>query len=269
MTETKRTWYWAVLLSILQPGLGHMYAGRLARGVAIYAALVVTVLAVFLLKLPAMFQGFLIMLPLLAVLWIAMLADAGWLAGKPEFEPKPYNRWGWYILYLLMGWTAGSVIQGTNYLGTYTLRALRIPSESMASTLVPGDHLYADMAFYSGHEPKADDIVVMSYPENASLTHIKRIVAVPGDEVEFTGDSLTVNGNALDVFRRAPSREVAKGFSTARKLVLGQDQYYVMGDNAAYSQDSRHFGPIGRREILGKALYIYYSPDLSRIGKSL
>jgi len=257
----RRKWYWAVPLTFLLPGLGHMYAGRLARGAVLFAAVVLaTVLAYWLEQFNTSLRVVSICLQLAVFLFV--LIDSWLVCGKGEFVAKQYNKWYFYCLAILLGfWVSG--------LADPRYRLYRIPSESMAKTIIPGDRVYVDKTYYKQTEPQVGDIVVMRCPPNRDLTYIKRIAAGPGDQVECDGADFRVNGLKLDVYAHAPAGQRVM-HPDRIKYVLPPGKYFVLGDNFDHSaMDSRFFGPIGREDILGRPLYIYYSPDFSRIGRNL
>lgn len=263
-----RKWYWAVLLTFLQPGLGHMYAGRLGRGAALWAASIVLFMLAFLAGLAGTFAGLAGLMCLGVAAYLALAADAALLCRAGRFTPKRYNRWYLYLAAFIAAYAATSALQYTRFLGTLDFRAFRIPSESMAATLLPGDHVYVDMTAFKKREPKAGDMVLMLYSRSQPVHYIKRIAAGPGDTVQLSGGRMTVNGREYGLLDHAPAGSADAGPSRDMKAVLGPDEFFVVGDNAGHSMDSRYFGPVKRGAILGKPAYIYYSDVPERIGKT-
>jgi signal peptidase I len=156
------------------------------------------------------------------------------------------------------------------FVRTFFVQAFRIPSESMEDTLLVGDFLFANKFIYGAklpfvdlrlpsiRDPKPGDIIIFKYPGDKKTDYIKRCVAVAGQSVELKGSILYIDGVPLD-----------EGFT---KYVLGsnhprQDGPYVipeghifmMGDNRDNSADSRQWGPLDKRHVTGKAMFIYFS----------
>lgn len=266
-----RKWYFAALLTFIHPGLGHMYAGRFQRGLLVVGANLALILAMLLLNLPATPTGLLVFLAIGAAAFAAMLFDAAKLCRSGVFEPKFYNSWKYYILAILGGIAMHAILGATDYFWTRQVKSYRISAMSMANTLLPDDHIYADMGYYKSRAPKPGDLAVMKFPKDHTLAYVKRIVAGPGDRVSFSGRRVAVNGKCIDASRHAPPDAKANALADSPKgeAVLGRDEFFVLGDNVDHSQDSRCFGPVRRGEILGRPLYIYLSPDFERIGRAL
>jgi signal peptidase I len=86
---------------------------------------------------------------------------------------------------------------------------------------------------------------------------VKRVIAVPGDTIQITPNSVIVDGAALnEPYVVLPLGE-AENEATSRPLKLGPDQYWVMGDNRVNSSDSRYFGPVPRGDIIGPAFMVF------------
>lgn len=115
----------------------------------------------------------------------------------------------------------------------------RVPSSSMEPTLMPGDVLIYQRSFWTDYS--LQDIVRFHRDDTS---YVKRITAVPGDEVSLPYEGML--------------------FQEETEIILMPTEYYVEGDNASDSIDSRTYGPIGRTAIKGKALFRLY--PLSRIG---
>lgn len=247
-----------------------MYAGRLGRGSALFAAGILTVIVVFATRLMHTFPGMVAGGCLLGAISLFMVFDCARICATAPFVAKPYNKWYGYALAVFLGFGVSTILEHSNYLWSKSLRSFNMPSESMANTLLLGERFYADMAFYCHREPRAGDLVVMSMPQDENLKYIKRVAAVPGDEVEIEGNTLRVNGQTTDMFSRAPAvAHVGPETEKSVRRVLAPGEYFVLGDNPLYSQDSRFFGPVPRRDILGRPLFIYYSTDFGRIGLEL
>jgi len=164
---------------------------------------------------------------------------------------------------------------------TFVVQAFKIPSGSMETTLLVGDHIFVNKFLYGYHlpytkgrvlrfsKPERGDIIVFVFPEDPDKDFIKRVIAVPGDTVEIREKQVFLNGEPQrEEYTRFADGKTIDGFVRTRDnmppLTVPPGQYFVMGDNRDRSYDSRFWGFVGEDAILGKALFIYFSIDWSR-----
>jgi len=123
-----------------------------------------------------------------------------------------------------------------------------------------GEYLLTDKVTYRLHEPERGDVVVFKAPPTYVDEFIKRIIAIPGDQVSVKEGNVYVNGVALnetylpESFQSFPGRFAAEG----AVLTVPQDQFFVMGDNREHSLDSRNIGFIPKDKITGRAWLVYW-----------
>ena len=134
---------------------------------------------------------------------------------------------------------------------------------SMEPTFQNGEYLIVDQLSYRFHEPERGDVVILKYPRDESVYFIKRIIGLPGETIELQGtkviirrgadiDALTLDqGYVLDSENRPE-------YAT---YILGPDEYFVMGDNRNESSDSRVWGPLPKRDLVGRALLRLFPPN--------
>ena len=157
---------------------------------------------------------------------------------------------------------------------TYVIQAFKIPTGSMESNLLIGDHLLVNKFVYGLQDgilsrilpyktPKRGDIIVFKYPNSPEVAYVKRLMGMPGDKVEMIGRTLYINGQALneDYTQYIDPGSVHEHFGPYN---VPKGQYFAMGDNRDNSQDSRYWGFVPRDYILGKALVIYWSFETPR-----
>jgi signal peptidase I len=155
----------------------------------------------------------------------------------------------------------------------------QVPTGSMMPTVMVGDRVvvnklaygvrvpFTDIALARFGAPARGDVVVLSSPEDG-ITLLKRVVAVPGDEVAVNLGRLTINGRPVPVVDGPDSIERLGGVVHAVRLThdggvdfgpvrVGADQFLVLGDNRGESHDGRAFGLVGRRAIMGRALSVW------------
>lgn len=129
-----------------------------------------------------------------------------------------------------------------------------VSGASMEETFHTGEYLIVDQLSYRFHEPKRGDVIVFRYPKDPSKFFIKRIVGVPGDIVEIEGDQVEImneehpEGYVLD---EPYVEHMTPGTSITEEL--GENEYFVMGDNRDASSDSRMWGVLHRDKIIGQA----------------
>jgi len=134
-------------------------------------------------------------------------------------------------------------------------------------TVLAGDRIMVEKTTYWFRPPRKGDIVVFStenieYPQVRNDTfYTKRIVATPGDTIRIQPPHILIENKPLAepaVFTQLAFRNAGEMASPTNSVTLGEDQYFVLGDNSAMSLDSRYFGPIKRDAIVGRVSTIYW-----------
>ena len=196
----------------------------------------------------------------------------------------------------------------------FCIQHYRVPTGSLEPTVRPGDFLLVNQFSYGWHlpivntkianygDPKRGDIALFRYPNDPyRVIYVKRVVGLPGDRIEYKNKQLKINGELVPqeyiglekeygsgryewLSKRKeylPGKEhdifVRSGFSMDDfevDLVVPEGSYYMMGDNRDNSLDSRFFGPVDEKFLLGKVMYVLlswdgWSLDWSRIGEQL
>jgi signal peptidase I len=180
---------------------------------------------------------------------------------------------------------------------TFVLQAFEIPSGSMEDTLLIGDHLFVNREQFAPptrwmgplmpyREIRRNDIAVFLSPEEPGLFLVKRIVGVPGDRIHLRDGSVYRNGEKLvepyvqhkrgnyepyrDNFPAvAPSEmygitsqdwiETMSSHIHGEDIVVPPDSYFAMGDNRDNSKDSRYWGFVPRKNVIGRPMFVYWS----------
>ena len=157
---------------------------------------------------------------------------------------------------------------------TFVVQAFKIPTGSMESNLLIGDHLLVNKFVYGLHpsplskllpykELKRGDVIVFKYPNSPEVAYVKRLIGLPGEKVEMVGRTVYIDGKPLkeDYTQYIDSSSIYERYGPFN---VPQGQYFAMGDNRDNSQDSRFWGFIPRDHIIGKALAIYWSFETPR-----
>jgi len=167
------------------------------------------------------------------------------------------------------------------FIRTFVVQAFKIPSGSMLPTLLIGDHLLVNKFIYGIREPfsgkillpisnpKHGDVVVFRFPKDRSVDYIKRVVGTPGDTVEVKNKKVFINGQpADDSHAHLSSSAILDAKVSPRDnfgpVLVPADHIFVMGDNRDNSYDSRFWGFVDQRDILGEAFILYWSWDIDK-----
>jgi signal peptidase I len=162
------------------------------------------------------------------------------------------------------------------FIRTFVIQAYKIPSGSMKPTLQIGDHILVSKFNYGIKlpflrttlipvgAPQRGDIVVFIYPEDRSKDFIKRLIGIPGDTIEIRNKKIFINGLPysdkhgvyVDNFVIPGAVQPRDNFGP---VTVPEGSLFVMGDNRDESYDSRFWGFVSQKDVLGKALIIYWS----------
>ena len=150
---------------------------------------------------------------------------------------------------------------------TFVGQRTEVSGSSMYDTLEDGDNLWINKLAYRFHDPERFDIVVFPY-QDSSVYYIKRIIGLPGETVRFEEDgTIYINDEPLEENYGYETISPSMIGRAGEDIVLGEDEYFVMGDNRNDSKDSRfeEVGNIHRDELEGKATFRIW--PLSKFGK--
>lgn len=134
-----------------------------------------------------------------------------------------------------------------------------VDGPSMQPTLYTNEYILVDKSAYFFNSPQRGDVVVFHYPLDPSKDYVKRVIGLPGDTITVAADGVvTVDGVRLN----EPYVNDLDNPYPPETLTLGPGQYFVLGDNRGDSSDSRYWGPLPRKDIIGRADLVYWPiPD--------
>jgi len=138
---------------------------------------------------------------------------------------------------------------------TFIAQRTEVSGSSMEPTLQDGDSLLVDKLSYRFTDPHRYDIVIFPYQYGTKQYFIKRVIALPGETVRIDYDGkIYVDGAVLE--ENYGAEVIMDPGRAATEITLGEDEYFVMGDNRNHSMDSRDVsvGNIHKKDILGRAL---------------
>jgi signal peptidase I len=137
----------------------------------------------------------------------------------------------------------------------FLYQPVRVEGTSMLPVLEDQDRLFVNKMAYRVGEIHRGDVVVFLYPHDHEKSYIKRVIALPGDDLKIDHGHVYVNGRELT------EKYVPPRFEDSRSLpesLVPDHEYFVMGDHRSISSDSRDFGPVDRDLIYGKAAFVYW-----------
>ncbi|MBI4067470.1 signal peptidase I [Candidatus Gottesmanbacteria bacterium] len=131
---------------------------------------------------------------------------------------------------------------------------------SMEPNFHDGEYILTDKISYRFKSPERGEVIIFKSPTNPDIDYIKRIIGLPGDTLMVRDDSVYLNGKILtEPYIIDKTVILGSGFLTeGKEISVSDDRYFVMGDNRGHSADSREFGPISKKSIIGKALIRYW-----------
>ena len=152
-----------------------------------------------------------------------------------------------WVIIIILAFATAFVVR------TYIVQPYRIEMTSMVSTLYPNDLVMVDKISYKLHAPRRGDVVILIPPTDSKSKYIKRVIGLPGETIAIRNDKVYINGKPLNepyihspMMQNYPEKKIPEGY------------VFVMGDNRSVSLDSRYFGPVPIKSIVGKAFCVYW-----------
>ena len=170
------------------------------------------------------------------------------LEQQTDVEKNVRELLGW-IMYIVI------VMCATYFIVTYVGQRTKVSGDSMLNTLHDEDNLIVDKISYRFREPKRYEIIVFPYRHRENTYYIKRIIGLPGETVQIIDGYVYIDGKKLDEHYGREVIDEQKYGLAAEPIALGEDEYFVLGDNRNNSSDSREsgVGVLKREELIGRA----------------
>lgn len=156
----------------------------------------------------------------------------------------------------------------------FVAHPVRVDGRSMYPTLKDGEFGFTNVGGVLLNGVKRGDIVVVTMEEKGQKTHwVKRVIGMPGDTISCVNDIVFINGKVLDetqyidpdyrqscvdqfgYFNKVPNADNSD-VQDFKEVTLGDDEYFVMGDNRPYSKDSRYVGPVKKSQLFAKKMLV-------------
>lgn len=161
---------------------------------------------------------------------------------------KKYTLFTWELLKIAL--IAFVIVAPIRY---FIFQPFIVKGESMSPTFESGDYLIVDEITYRFSNPQRGDVIIFDYPKDLSQRFIKRIIGLPEETVNVANGQVEITKDGkTTILEEVYLPEDLKTIGEI-KMTLGQNEYFVLGDNRNYSYDSRVWGVVPREDIIGKA----------------
>jgi signal peptidase I len=134
----------------------------------------------------------------------------------------------------------------------FIVQPFTVRGASMHPAFGSGDYLFINEIGYRFNDPQRGDVIIFRPPQNTSQFYIKRIIGIPGDTVKVEDGKIWLSNDASSF--ELLDEDYVVGLTPGKALkTLGSDEYFVLGDNRSASSDSRNWGAVSRKNVIGKA----------------
>lgn len=180
---------------------------------------------------------------------------------EPIEADQPNQRSAWSVI---SGWARDlfiSVILAILVI-LFLYQPVKVEGTSMMPSLIDQERIFINKFLYRfGGEIERSDMVVFWFKHDPTKSYIKRVIAVPGDQIQIDDGYVVLNGRKLD---EPYVPDEYRDHSFYPPYTVKHDEYFVLGDHRSSSHDSRSLGPVQRADIYGKAVFVYW--PLAKIG---
>lgn len=264
----------AAMGTIILSGLGHVYAGRLKRGLIFFLIQMGGLLGLwaYVAQPHIKTTAFVLSIYFIFLIFtVYTIIDAYRCASRfnkeNNLERKKSALKTVFLIFGILFFMVFPVVRVTFifFIQSNFMHAFRITSGAMAPALFPGDRVIADTRIYKSGRPQRGDIAVFRYPKDPDKKFIYRVIAVEGEKVEIKNGDVYVNDSIVSDPRISAVEYFNQGdFGRVNNPVtVPRGEYFLMGDYNQSSHDSRYWGFVPHRFLYGKVYKIYWPPDRS------
>jgi signal peptidase I len=193
---------------------------------------------------------------------VYLAVDAFLLARRNEHVSlKGYQRWWVYVLFVIAFSLGNTAV--AHFVRSFVAEAFVVPTRGMSPTIQPGDRILADKLWFDRIRIHRNDVVLFRSEGPDAPLFFRRVVGLPGDEIEIKNERVFINGKKWD----DPQGVFNGPLPSFRDMVnhgpvkIPSDRCFLLGDNRRMSKDSRMTGPIPLSDICGVARLIYWSRE--------
>ncbi|MEM4270854.1 MAG: signal peptidase I [Candidatus Pacearchaeota archaeon] len=143
----------------------------------------------------------------------------------------------------------------------FLFRPFQVNGDSMFPNFRDKEYILTNIIVLSFEEPKRGEVVVFKAPPDPEKDYIKRIIGIPGDKISIQKGQVYLNDQKLDESSYLKSDVLTFGGSFLKEgnqITVPPDMYFVMGDNRSFSSDSREWGFVPKKSIIGKSFFVYW-----------
>lgn len=186
-------------------------------------------------------------------------ADKDAASGK-EFKK---SRWGYFLELIKVAIISMLIVVPVRY---FFIQPFFVSGASMQPQFYNGEYLIIDEFTYRREEPKRGDVVVFRYPKDPSQFYIKRIIGLPGETVEIKNGKLEIfnQENPWGLVLNEPYLEEGEINRGDMSVKVDPSNFFVMGDNRQASSDSRMWGTVDKKYIIGKVWLRAWPPNQAK-----
>lgn len=266
----------AVFLTFIFPGLGQIYSGKIKRGfviIGIYFGISLIALGMILHIINPQTITTVTFVILLAILILSAIIFSVFLFIDAYQCAKAFNRdnnfetkttFGKVVL-LILGVIVIHFISSFGapinaYIKKNIVESYKFPSGSMEPTIRKGDRLFGDKAIYKRSKPQRGDLIIFIYSKDPKKIFVKRLIAFGGETIEIKDGHIYINGKRVTDSNIDSNNYYNRGEygEAGNPVTVPEGYYYVLGDNSASSYDSRYWGFVPEKSLIGKIYKIYW-----------
>jgi signal peptidase I len=202
--------------------------------------------------------GSIIAVVIVAAALVGVVLVIGWVSMRAFRRGR--KQFAWTVIGTTIA-VAGCLVIAGGFAAAYMFRGARIQGRAMEPTLADQERVFVNRFAYKTNAPQRGDIVMLQYPLDPTRLFVKRIVAVGGERVRIDDGQVYVNDVPRDDSFIPPANRSREDWGPQ---AIPADSYFVMGDRRNNSSDSRHWGFVPRKHIVGRVQYRWWPIDTAR-----